>query len=97
MRSVRFRFLTGTDTSCLGLVAGGGAMGKGNPRKIITRNIGKRQKKSGVFQLSFCFIIDNKWRRTMELQGLEHLDSFTMGAMPILHHRHGTRMTLRRA
>lgn len=38
-------------------------MGSGKPRKIITRKIGKRQKKSGLFQLSFCFNIADKWRR----------------------------------
>jgi hypothetical protein len=76
MRSVRFLFFTGTDSSCTGLVAGGGAMGRGKPRKIITRKIGKRQKKSGVFQFSFCFIIDNKWRRTGHLQGGARIIAF---------------------
>ena len=38
---MRFRFVvSGTDSSCRGLVAGGGAIGNGKPRKIMTRKIG---------------------------------------------------------
>lgn len=54
----------------MGLLFGGGAMGSGKPRKIITRKIGNRQKNSGVRQFSLRFIIRNSLRQMDFKQGL---------------------------